>query len=46
MRWAGHITPMDDIRHGYRVLIGKPEGKTPLRKPRPSWENNIKKYLK
>ena len=34
MRWAGHVARMGDRRGVYRVLVGKPEGKTPLGRPR------------
>jgi hypothetical protein len=34
MRWAGHITQIRDNRTEYRLLVGKPEGKTPLGRPR------------
>jgi hypothetical protein len=33
-------------RSGYRILVGKPEGKRPLGRPRRRWENNIKMYLR
>jgi hypothetical protein len=36
---------MGESRGGYRVLVGKPEGKRPLGRPRPRWENNIKMDL-
>jgi hypothetical protein len=42
MRWAGHITRVGEKRHAYRILVEKPEGKKPIRKPRHRWENNIK----
>ena len=44
MGWAGHVTRMakGDI---YRVLVGKPEGKRPLGRPRHRWEYNIKMDL-
>jgi hypothetical protein len=45
MRWAGHVARMGEERGLYRVLVGKPEGKTPLGKPRCRWENNIKMDL-
>jgi len=32
--WAGHVARMGEIRDVYRVLVGKPEGKRPLGKPR------------
>jgi len=42
LRWAGHVASMGERRGVYRVLVGKPEGKRPLRKPRCRRENNIK----
>jgi len=42
MRWAGHVARMGERRGVYRVLVGKPEGKSPLGKPRRRWKNNIK----
>jgi len=42
MRWAGHVARMGDRRGVYRVLMGKPEGKRPLMRPRHRWDNNIK----
>jgi hypothetical protein len=42
MRWAGHVARMGEGIGVYRVLVGKPEGKTPLRRPRHKWEDNIK----
>ena len=42
MRWAGHIARMGERRGLYRVLVGKPEGKRPLGRPRHRWEDNIK----
>ena len=42
MRWAGHVAPMGERRGVYRVLVGKPEGKTRLGTPRHRWEKNIK----
>jgi len=41
MRWAGHVERMGEIRNVYNVLVGKPEGNTPLRVPRLRWEDNI-----
>jgi len=37
MRWAGHVARMRERRGVYRVLVGKPEGKRPLGKPRRRW---------
>jgi hypothetical protein len=45
MRWAGHVALMRKRRGVYRVLVGKPEGKRPLGRPRPRWEDNIKMDL-
>jgi hypothetical protein len=42
MRWAGHVARIGEGRGVYRVLIGGPEGKRPLRRPRRMWEDNIK----
>jgi hypothetical protein len=40
--WAGHVAHMGKERCVYRVLVGKPEGKRPLGRPRHSWNDNIK----
>jgi hypothetical protein len=45
MRWAGHVARMGEKRDVYRLLIGKPEGKRPLGRPRRSCIDNIKKDL-
>jgi hypothetical protein len=42
MRWAEHGARMGERRGLYRVLVGKPEGKRPLGKPRRRLEDNIK----
>ena len=42
MRLVGHVACMGERRCVYRVLVGKPEGKRPLGRPRRRWENNIK----
>jgi hypothetical protein len=42
MRWAGHVARMGEERGVHRVLVGKPEGKRPLGRPRCRWEDNIK----
>jgi hypothetical protein len=34
MRWAGHVASMGEKRNAYRILVGKPEGKIPVRRPR------------
>ena len=46
MIWAGHVARMGERRGVYRVLVGKPEGKRPLGRPRRRWEDNIKMYLR
>jgi hypothetical protein len=46
MRWAGHVTRMGEERNPYRFLVGKPEGKRPLGRPRRRWEDNIRIDLK
>jgi hypothetical protein len=46
MRWAGHIARMEAPRNAYRILVGKPEGKRPLGRPRRRWVDNIKMYLR
>jgi hypothetical protein len=45
MRWAGHVARMGEKRNVYRLLVGKPEGKTPLGRPRCGWIDNIKMDL-
>ena len=44
MRWVGHVARMGG-KGVYRVLVGKPEGKIPLGRPRRRWEDNIKMDL-
>jgi len=44
MKWAGHVARMGE-RGVYRVLVGKPEGRRPLGRPRHSWVDNIKMDL-
>jgi hypothetical protein len=42
MRWAGHVmTCMEEERKVYKVLVGKPEGKSPFRRQRHRWKNGI-----
>ena len=40
IRWAGHVARMGERRGLYRVLVGKPEGKRPLGRPRRRWKDN------
>jgi hypothetical protein len=46
LRWAGHVARMGERRGAYRALVGKPEGKRPLGRPRHRWEDNIKMDLR
>jgi hypothetical protein len=46
MRWEGHVTRMGEKRNAYKILVGKPEGKRPLGRPRRRWVDNIKIYLR
>jgi hypothetical protein len=46
MRWAGHVACMGEGRGVNRVLVGRPEGKRPLGRPRRRWEDNIKLDLR
>jgi hypothetical protein len=46
MRWAGHVTRMEEGRNVYRVLVEKPEGKRPLGRPRRRWEDGIRMDLR
>ena len=45
MRWAGHVARVGEERDVHRVLVGKPEGKRPLGRPRRRWEDNIKMHF-
>jgi hypothetical protein len=42
MRWAGHVGRMGEKTNAYRILVGMPEGKKPLGRPRCRWADNIK----
>jgi hypothetical protein len=46
MSWTGHVAHMGEGRNVYRVLVGKPEGKGPLERPRCRWEDGIKMDLR
>jgi hypothetical protein len=41
MRWAGHVARMGEVRVAYNILVGRPEGRRPLGRPRRRWEDNI-----
>jgi hypothetical protein len=45
MRWVGHVARMGEKWNVYRLLVGKPAGKTPLGRPRRRWMVNIKMDL-
>jgi hypothetical protein len=45
MKLAGHVAYIGERRSAYRVLVGRPEGKRPLGRPRRGWEDNIKMDL-
>jgi hypothetical protein len=42
MRWTGHVARIGEKRNAYRLLVGKPEGKRPLGRPRRRWVVNIR----
>jgi hypothetical protein len=46
MRWAGHVARMGEERKFFRVLVGKPEGKIPVGRPRHGWEDGIRMELR
>jgi hypothetical protein len=45
MRWAGYVARMGEKRNSYRLLMGKPEGRMPLGRPRRRWLDNIRMDL-
>jgi hypothetical protein len=46
MKWAGHVAHMGEVRGAYNILVGRPEGRRPLGRPRCIWEDNIKMDLR
>jgi hypothetical protein len=42
MRWTGHVARMTEERKVYKVLVGKPEGRRPLGRPRRRWEDEVR----
>jgi hypothetical protein len=46
MRWVGHVARMGEERKVYKVLVGKPDGKRPLGRPRRRWEDGIRMDLR
>jgi hypothetical protein len=45
IRWADHVARTGEKRNAYRLLVGKPEGKRPLGRPRRRWVDNIRMDL-
>jgi hypothetical protein len=45
MRWVGQVAGMAEKRDAYRIMVGRPEGRRPLGRPRRRWEDNIKMDL-
>jgi hypothetical protein len=45
MRWAGYAARIGEKRGAYKILVGRPEGRRPLGRPRSRWEDNIKTDL-
>jgi hypothetical protein len=46
MTWAGHVGNMGEVRGAYNILVGRPEGRRPLGRPRHRWKDNIKMDLR
>jgi hypothetical protein len=46
MRWAGHVALMGEVGGVYNILVGRPEGRRPLGRPRRRWEDNISMDLR
>jgi hypothetical protein len=46
MKLAGYVARMGDKRNAYKILLGNPEGKTPLGRPRRRWVDNIQMDLR
>ncbi|KAJ4449247.1 hypothetical protein ANN_00644 [Periplaneta americana] len=46
LRWAEHVARMGESRNSYRVLVGRPEGKRLLGRPRRRWEDNMEMDLR
>jgi hypothetical protein len=46
MRWAEHVARMGEERKVYKVLVGNPEGRTPLGRPRRRWEDGVRMDLR
>jgi hypothetical protein len=46
MIWAGHVVRMEEMRNAYNILVGKPEGKRPLGRPKRRSKNKIRMDLR
>jgi hypothetical protein len=46
MSWARHVACIGELRHAYKVLVRKTEGKRPLGRPRSKWEDDVKINVK
>jgi hypothetical protein len=46
MKWEGHVARMGEERKVFKVLVGKPEGKRPLGRPRRRWKDRIRMDLR
>jgi hypothetical protein len=46
MRWTGHVAHVGEGGNVYRILVGKPEGRRPLGRPRHRWQDGIKMDLR
>jgi hypothetical protein len=46
MSWVGYVAQMKEKRNAYRIFVGKPDGKSPLGRPRRRWVDNIKMNLR
>jgi len=46
MWWAGHVARMTAMTNAYKILVGKPGGRRPLRRPRCRWEDTVRMDLK
>jgi hypothetical protein len=46
MRWAGTVARIGEVRGAYNILVGRPEGRRALGRPRRRWEDNIKMDLR
>jgi hypothetical protein len=46
MVWGGHVARMEEKRNAYRILVGKPEGRRPLGRPRHRWVDSTENDLR